>query len=111
MVHSINMNIKFSYLYRDGANYKNFNEVIFDNPYSRSKEEIETVIRNSLIDEMWFVAVKWNLPNMHFQEFPWNSEIDHEWHEFESIEETIEDATAKMSLDDFLSVVNKTKLP
>jgi len=26
------MNLKFAYLYRDGANYKNFNEVIFSNP-------------------------------------------------------------------------------
>ena len=105
------MNIKFCHLYRDGANYKNFNEVIFDNPCSRSKEEIETVIRNSLIDETWFVADKWDLPDMHFEEFPWYSEIDHEWHEFESIEETIEDVTSKMSIDDFLSIVNKTKLP
>ena len=103
------MNIKFSYLYRDGANYKNFNEVIFDNPSNRSREEIETVIRNSLIDETWFVADKWNLKNMHFQEFSWNSEIDHEWHEFDCLEETTEQSTEKKSIEDFLKLIQNKR--
>ena len=103
------MNIKFCYLYRDGANYKNFNEVIFDNPDGKSREEIETVIRNSLIDETWFVAVKWNLPDMHFQEYPWNSEIDHEWHELECLEETTEQSTENKSIEDFLSLIQGKK--
>ena len=99
------MNIKFCYLYRDGANYKNFNEVIFDNPDGKSREEIETVIRTSLIDETWFVADKWNLPDMHFQEYSWNSEIDHEWHEFDCLEETLETSTEKISIGDFLNLI------
>ncbi len=101
------MNIKFSYLYRDGGNYKNYNEVIFDNPNGRSKEEIETVVRNSLIDTIWFVANNWNLPDMHFQEYPWNSEIDHEWHEFDCLEETSELSTEKISIEDFISLIQK----
>ena len=109
MEHSINMNIKFNYLYRDGANYKNFNEIIFDNPCSRSREEIETVIRNFLIDETWFVADKWDLPDMHFQEYPWNSEIDHEWHEFDCLEETTEQSTENKSIEDFLNLIQVKK--
>ena len=68
-------------------------------------------IRKKLIDGQWFYCRDWNLPDMHFNEFAYNSEIDHDWHEFESIEETTEDITSEMSIDDFLSVVNKTKLP
>jgi hypothetical protein len=105
------MNIKLIYLYRDGANYKNYNEVVFVNPNKKSKEEIETVIKNHLIDDTWFVALNWNLPDMHFKEFGYDPQIDHDWHEFESIEETVEVVTVETSIEDFLLVVNKTKLP
>ena len=111
MAHFLSMNIRFSYLYRDGANYKNFNEIVFSNPNFIDSKEIEKTIRNKLIDGQWFICKEWNLPDMHFTEFSYDAEIDHDWHEFESIEETIEDVTAKMSIDDFLSIVKKTKLP
>ena len=54
-----------------------------------------------------FFCKEWNLPDMHFTEFSYDAEIDHDWHEFESIEETIEDVTEKRSIDDFLSIVKK----
>ena len=107
--HSINMNIKFTYLYRDGANYKNYNELIFDNDNARPKEQIETMIMNSLVDEMWFVAKDWNLPDMHFQEYPWDSEIDHDWHEFDTLEETSELATENIPIEDFLNLIQNKK--
>jgi len=105
------MNIKFCYLYRDAANYKNFNEAVFLNPAVMGREEIEKAIRKNLIDGQWFVSRKWNLTDMHFKEFEYDSEIDHDWHEFEAIEETSEDATEENSIEDFLLLVNKTKLP
>lgn len=105
------MNIKFSYLYRDGANYKQFNEVVFGNPSKLSVQEIETTIKENLIDSQWFVAKDWRVPDMHFKEFSWDSEIDHDWHEFESIEETLELVTTENHIEDFLSIVSKTKLP
>ena len=52
------MNLKFSYLYRDGANYKNYNEVIFSNPNSRPVGEVDAIIKEGLIDRTWFVAKK-----------------------------------------------------
>jgi hypothetical protein len=42
---------------------------------------------------------------MHFQEFSWNSEIDHEWHEFDCLEETTEQSTEKKSIEDFLKLI------
>jgi hypothetical protein len=105
------MNIKFSYLYRDGANYKNFNEIVFANPNMISRKETEEIIRKNLIDGKWFISDDWNLPDMHFKEFGYDSEIDHDWHEFESIEETPEAITVENNIEDFLLLVNKTKLP
>ena len=50
------MNLKFAYLYRDGANYKNYNEVIFSNPNNRPVGEVDAIIKEGLIDRTWFVA-------------------------------------------------------
>ncbi len=105
------MNIKFSYLYRDGANYKKFNEVVFANPSNLNTQEIETTIREKLIDSQWFVAKDWGLPDMHFKDYAWNSEIDHDWHEFESIDKTLGPITMSNDIDKFLLLVSKTKLP
>jgi hypothetical protein len=103
------MNLKFAYLYRDGANYKNFNEVIFSNPNSRSVKDVESLIKMALIDEAWFVAKDWNLPDIHFKEYPWDPETDHEWHEFEFIQETLERVTENISIEDFLVQTQREK--
>ena len=97
------MNIKFFYLYRDGANYKNFNEVVFCNPLNLPIEKIEEAIQKSLIDGQWFYAKKWNLPDLHFKEYTWDTKIDHDWHEFEGLEQTEESVTESISIEDFLS--------
>ena len=104
------MNIRFSYLYRDGANYKSHNEVIFSNPEKKSLEEIEQVIKANLIDETWFVAKHWNIPDMHFKEYTWDSDLDHNWHEFDSAEETEEMATEEISIEDFIDQIEKKKV-
>ena len=108
---SLSMSISLSYLYRDGANYKNYNEVIFDNPNNLKVQVIEATIREKLIDGQWFSANSWALPDMHFKEYAWDSEIDHDWHEFNGVEETVEQATDNNSIEGFLLLVAKTKLP
>ena len=72
------MNIKFSCQYRDGANYKQPNEIIFANPNLIALEEIQKIIKSSLIDECWFIAKQWNVPDIHFKKYTWDSEIDHD---------------------------------
>ena len=106
------MNIKFSYLYRDGANYKQFNKIVFNNPTNLTLLEIEAAIYAKLIDNQWFVAIDWGLPDLHFKEYTWDSEIDHFWHEFEGIEETLEEVTEKNCIEDFISLLllGETKL-
>lgn len=105
------MNIKLLYLYRDGANYKNFNEIIFSNPNSINPLEIERLVREKLIDEKWFYCKQWNIPDMYFKEFGYDPEIDVDWHEFEAIEETTEVATQQDTIENFLMLVNMTKSP
>jgi hypothetical protein len=94
-------------MYRDGANYKNYSEVVFSNPDKLTIEIIEKRIRSRLIDEIWFVAKSWNLPDIHFKEYAWDSEIDHDWHEFISIEETLEKETKTITISIFLSIIEK----
>jgi len=96
-------NIKFNYLYRDGANYKNFNSVIFDNPSNISLDILLKIIKSKLIDETWFYVDQWNLPDLHFTK--WNNEFDHTWHEFESIEYTNEAPNSEMMLKEFIGLL------
>lgn len=85
------MNIKLSYLYRDGGNYKQFHEEIFTNNSNLSLEYIRNVIHTCLIDQEYFYVQDWQLKDLHL--FYWDEELDHNLHEYEGIEETMEDAT------------------
>lgn len=96
------MNIKFSYLYRDGSNYKQYNQIVFSNPNQIALEEIRTIIRSKLIEECWFIAIDWNVPDMHFKEYSWDNDLDHEWHEFDCVEETTEVKTVNTLIEDFI---------
>lgn len=105
------MNILFCYKYRDGANYKQYNEIVFSNPLKREIKEIELFIKEKLIDGSWFVADDWNIPNQFFKEYMWDNKIDHNWHEFDEIKETDEEVTEKNTIEDFITSVQKTTLP
>lgn len=91
------MNIKLCYLYRDGANYKKHGVAIFTNNSNKSVVLIEQFITRNLIESEWFYADKWGLPDLHFKE--WDEEIDHNWHEFDCIEETTETSTREDIID------------
>ncbi|MDB4925879.1 hypothetical protein [Mucilaginibacter sp.] len=79
-------NIKFSYLYRDGGNYKKYGYVVLDNPENKSLEQLAELIRSKLIYGEWFYANEWQLPDLFFSHF--DPYYDPTWHEFESIEYT-----------------------
>ena len=96
------MNIKFSYLYRDGSNYKQYNQIVFANPNQIALEEIRTIIRSKLIEECWFIATDWNVPDMHFKKYSWDNDLDHEWHEFDCVEETNEVKTVNTLIENFI---------
>lgn len=97
------MNIKFSYLYRDAGNYKKFSEVIFANPNSLSIQDMEHLIRSKLIDGEWFYAKDWGLPNLYFDD--WIEDMDHGFHEFESLTFTEEHSNTSLSLAHFHQLI------
>jgi hypothetical protein len=99
------MNIKFSYLYRDASNYKQFHEVVFENSGNIPFEVIQSIIISNLIDECWFVAKDWHLPDLHFKEYEWDDQIDHDCHEFSGIEETTDTGSLQTPIEDFIKMI------
>jgi hypothetical protein len=99
-------NIKFNYLYRDGANYKNHGFTIFENPQNIKLDDLLQLIQSKLIDKTWFYVDQWQLPDLHFG--TWDNEIDHTWHEFENVEYTTEPANVSLELVDFITAIKKT---
>jgi hypothetical protein len=99
-------NIKFSYLYRDAANYKNYGEVIFANPDEISIDELDRLIKLKLVDGQWFYAKKWKIPDLHFEK--WNEDLDHGFHEFESLSLTNQEINASFPLSHFCELVRES---
>jgi len=88
--------IKFEYQYRDGANYKRFSVLIFENPLNRSAVEVESKIRSTLIEETWFVADQVGIPELFlFSDAP-VTERDHCLHEFVSVDVVVNDSVAQL---------------
>ena len=94
-------NIKLSYLYRDAGNYKQFGDIIFANPETLPLYEIEKQIKEKLIDGEFFSAKEWNLPTLYA--YPKDRELDHTWHEFESVDYSEEKPIMKISIQTFLN--------
>lgn len=90
-------NIKFNYLYRDSANYKKYGSIVFANPANIDLLELETLIRSKLIDDTWFYADEWAIPELFPDTFDWK--IDPAWHEFSSVEHTDEESNILLKLD------------
>jgi len=97
-------NIKFNYLYRDSGNYKKFISVIFPNPNKAELSELEALIKSKLIDERWFYAEQWNLPEIFTDIIDFR--IDPTWHEFESVEYTDEAANTCISPGVFMRIIS-----
>ena len=84
------MNIRFNYLYRDAANYKQFGSVVIDNHDGMSLEELDLLLKKHLIQEEFFVPSNVGIPNL--QVSPYDPDVDHEWHQYENLEWTEEEA-------------------
>lgn len=98
-----NRNIKFNYLYRDAGNYKISNSVIFTNRTAMNIGSIELAVSSKLIDGEYFIPEKWNIPRLSFDSY--SPESDHDFHEFESIEETDKYTTSNCDICDFLVMI------
>ena len=54
------------------------------------------------MEESWFIPKDWNLPDLHFKKYSWDNDLDHEWHEFDCVEETTEAKTTNTSIYEFI---------
>lgn len=79
-------NIKFNYLYRDGANYKSWGEVIFTNPEQLSLDTIETKLIGTFISEQFFIASQISVPERFLFLDGKFTKFDHCYHEFDCVE-------------------------
>lgn len=102
------LNIAFDYLYRDGANYKNFGTIIFENEPQLDITELEELIKAKLIDGQYFYASAWKVPDLHFD--TWDNETDHTFHEFESLTYINQPADPLFNLGIFINCVKNTVL-
>ena len=81
--------------------------MIFDNPQQIKLDYLLSLIKSKLIDETWFYVDQWQLPDLHFG--TWDNEIDHTWHEFESLEYTNEPTNTALDLTDFIRAIERIK--
>lgn len=103
-------NISLRYLYRDYANYKNHGEEVFNNAHQLSLEEIEQTIKEHLLDDTWFYASRWQLPDASTalsMTYGHDDELDHAFHEFGSVALTDAPVTQVMDIKGFLAVVGR----
>ena len=102
-------NIKFTYLYRDGGNYKNWDEVVFSNPDGLSPKEVISELRKAFTQDGLFIAHQVRLP----EAFPYSDGDptldDHCFHEFGSIDPTAEAPNDRVgrSISNFLIEVTR----
>ncbi|MEI7526630.1 MAG: hypothetical protein WCJ95_19945 [Mariniphaga sp.] len=106
-MNDLNNNIKFNYLYRDAGNYKESNEIIFSNRYSETIDKIEILISENLIEGEFFLPEQWEIPRLSFSNF--SPYLDHDYHEFVSVETTDEEVTESIDLSTFLIRISKNK--
>ena len=97
-------NIRFSYLYRDGGNYKLYGEVIFSNQEAMLVDEIELQIRQHLLDGEFFNPTDWGIVPLSFDKY--DEEMDHQWHEYERIEETRDENSDNRSIKTFIEEIS-----
>lgn len=100
-------NIKFVYLYRDGANYKSWDELIFTNPDQLTLDEIEDRLVSAFLVDQLFVANHISVPEKFLFLDGKFTKFDHCYHEFDHVEFCDEYPTDNLnrSITDFLKDV------
>jgi hypothetical protein len=102
------MNIRFNYLYRDAGNFKQYGSGVFCNPRNLSLGEIERKLQQSLMDGRYFVAEDVNLPAL--RKFDFDASLDHDWHEFESVEHCEDPCPEKLARDVSALIVDLARM-
>jgi len=98
-------NVEFSYLYRDGGNYKKFGRVIFTNPDQLDCGTIQKEIMEAFLEDGMFIADQARVPDVFLFANGELSFDDHCYHEFDTVRSTEEDPTDEQmrSVSEFIS--------
>ena len=102
-------NIKFNYLYRDGANFKSWGEVIFSNSDDLTLNEIELKLVSTFLPDKLFIAHQISIPEKFLFANGKFIKSDHCYHEFDNVETCKakpNDALGR-SINDFLKIVEQ----
>jgi hypothetical protein len=100
--------VRFNYLYRDAANYKEWGSIDFTNPEKLALKEIERRLREDFVQGELFIAHQVGLPELLFYANDPITEDDHCYHEFHSVEaiETTTTEAPEQSISEFLSTIH-----
>ena len=85
-------NVRLTYMYRDGANYKKWNSVVFSNPERVGVASIKDRLQAAFLVDDAFVADQVRLPEVFLYSDGQIDRDDHCLHEFCSIEKTLDTA-------------------
>jgi hypothetical protein len=122
-------NISFTYLYRDGSNYKRFGKAVFANPDELSTSSLDNRLKGLFDEGENFIANQIGIPEV----FLWGGENgpepetvpalvadgkfnpgkdkyrvnddDQWWHEYDGVENTDDDPTDSRTIAEFLNAV------
>ncbi len=80
------MNILFEYLYRDGANYKEWGNIVFSNPEQLPVVEIDKRLRQAFEPDSLFIADQVDVPEVFLFRDGDLTANDHCYHEYDHVE-------------------------
>jgi hypothetical protein len=105
-------NIRFVYLYRDGANYKSWGEVVFNNQKEIDLSELENRLVAAFLPDKLFIANQIRVPEKFLFENSSFTKNDHCFHEFDCVETCRDNPTdiLRRSITDFLQDVETASL-
>lgn len=58
-----------------------------------------------LIETEFFIPEDWDIPRLNFESYV--PELDHQWHQYESIELSLESPTDRRDLNEFLEMISR----
>jgi hypothetical protein len=104
--------IRFNYLYRDGANFKSWGEVIFANSSKIFLQEMEARLLHAFLPDGQFIAHQIGIPEVFLFHSAKITFYDHCFHEFFSLESCPGPPTDAFnrSIEKFLDDVEKAAL-
>ena len=81
--------------------------MIFSNSSKLSIDDATKLIQEKLVSGEFFVPKEWNLLTLYFH--PYDPELDHDYHEFESWEETYEKIDHPKDVQEFIKQIHVGK--